>query len=200
MKGSNYNESDDPAILGTAIFGTALCVQIALSVILGLPLWHMDVVSNTFQSTPAPVIEGKWLCCFPEYLVWLKEKYPGLWKQVYKKANSSTMPAHLLAFEMFKMVQGQVDASRKRKELIEQSLIHKTHGLCLVSNHAESCIYTEVIDGLPILISRAADDHLLVSASRTVYLKILVTMKGAGWKMHDKGLVCLVSFKMSPWI
>jgi hypothetical protein len=29
---------------------------------------------------------------------------------------------------------------------------------------------------------------LLVSSSRTVYLKILATMKKAGWKMHDKGL------------
>jgi hypothetical protein len=44
-----------------------------------------------------------------------------------------------------------------------------------------------LIDGAPVLISRATDD-LLVSASRMVYLKIPSTMKDAGWKMHDKDL------------
>jgi hypothetical protein len=153
---------------------------------LGLPLWHMDV-SNAFQSTPAPVVEGKriWLRCFPEYLIWLKEKHPDLWKQVDEKAK--TQPAHLLALEMFKMVEGCVDASRKWQELIEKILMHEDHGLCLISNQADPYFYTGMIDGSPVLISQATD-YFLVSSSRTVYFKILVTMKKAGWKMHDKGL------------
>jgi hypothetical protein len=44
-----------------------------------------------------------------------------------------------------------------------------------------------MIDGSLVLLSRATDD-LLISASKTVYLKILSAMKGAGWKMHDKGI------------
>jgi hypothetical protein len=97
IQGLDYDELYAPAILGTT-----LCVQIALSIMLGLPLWHMDA-SNAFQSTPAPIVEGKriWLRCFPEYLIWLKEKHPDLWKQVDDKAK--TMPAHLFALEMFKM-------------------------------------------------------------------------------------------------
>jgi hypothetical protein len=107
IQGLDYDKSYAPAILGTT-----LRVQLALSVMLRLPLWHMDV-SNAFQSTPAPVIKGKhiWLRCFPEYLFWLKEKHPDLWKQMDEKARN--LPAHLLALEMFKMVQGRVDASRK---------------------------------------------------------------------------------------
>jgi hypothetical protein len=93
----------------------------------------MDV-SNTFQSTPAPIVEGKhiWLRCFPEHLYWLKEKHLDLWKQVNKKAKST--PTYLLALEMFKMVQGCVDASQKWKELIEKIIMDKDHGLCLISN------------------------------------------------------------------
>jgi hypothetical protein len=181
VQGLDYDESYAPAILGTT-----LRIQFALSVLLGLPVWHMDV-SNAFQSTPAPVVEGKriWLRCFPEYIMWLKEKHPDLWIKVEEKARH--MPAQMLALEMFKMVQGRVDASRKWQELIERILMHKDHGLCLVSNRADPCFYTGTIDGSPVLISRATDD-LLVSSSRSVYLKILATMKTAGWKMHDKGL------------
>jgi hypothetical protein len=114
IQGLDYDESYAPTILRTT-----LRIQIALLVMLGLPLWHMDV-PNAFQSMPAPVVEGKhiWLCCFPEYLIWLKEKHLDLWKQVNEKAK--TQPAHLLALEMFKVVQGRVDASRKWKELIEK--------------------------------------------------------------------------------
>jgi hypothetical protein len=133
IQGLDYDESYAPAILGTT-----LRVQIALSVMLGLLLWHMDVY-NAFQSTPAPVVEGGkriGLRCFPEYLMWLKEKHPALWKQVDKKA--ATLPAHLLALEMFKMVQGCVDALRTWQELIENSLLHKSHGLCLAPNRVES--------------------------------------------------------------
>jgi hypothetical protein len=43
-----------------------------------------------------------------------------------------------------------------------------------------------MIDDSPVLISQVTDD-LLVSASKTVYLKILAVMKNAGWQMHDKG-------------
>jgi hypothetical protein len=145
IQGLDYDESYAPAILGTT-----LRVQIALSVMLGLPLWHMDV-SNAFQSTPAPVVKGKriWLKCFPEYLMWLKEKHPALWKQVDKKA--AALPAHLLALEMFKMVQGRVDASRKWQELIEKILLHKSHGLCVSPNRADPCFYTGLIDGTPVL-------------------------------------------------
>jgi hypothetical protein len=106
IQGLDYDESYAPAILGTT-----LCIQISLSILLGLPMWHMDV-SNAFQSMPAPVVEGKriWLRCFPEYIAWLKEKHPDLWKQVDELAKRA--PPHLLALEMFKMVQERVDASR----------------------------------------------------------------------------------------
>jgi hypothetical protein len=181
IQGLDYDESYAPAVLGTTLH-----IQIALSVMLGLPLWHMDI-SNAFQSTPAPVVEGKriWLRYFPEYLIWLKEKHPNLWKQVNEQAK--TQPAHLLALEMFKMVQGRIDTSRKWKELIEKKLMHEYHDLCLVSIRSDPCFYTGMIDGSPVLISQATYD-LLVSLSRTVYFKILAAMKGAGWKMHDKGL------------
>jgi hypothetical protein len=85
------------------------------------------------------------------------------------------------------MVQGRVDESRKWKELIETILLGTKYGLCLSSNRADLCFYTGTIDGSPVLISRATDD-LLVSSSKSVYMKILSTMKGTGWAMHDKGL------------
>jgi hypothetical protein len=181
IQGLDYDESYAPAILGTTLH-----IQIALSVMLGLPMWHMDI-SNAFQSTPAPLVEGKhiWLCCFPEYMDWLREKHPELWKQVDEKAKHT--PPHLLTLEMFKMVQGRVDASRKWQELIEKILMDTKYGLCLLANRADPCFYTGTIDGCPVLISRATDD-LLVSVSRTVYLKILPAMKGVGWTMYDKGL------------
>ena len=71
---------------------------------LGLQAWHVMDVSNALQSTPAPIVEGKriWLSCFRR-LVWLKERHPDSWKQVVNKAESQ--PAHLLALQMFKMVQ-----------------------------------------------------------------------------------------------
>ena len=53
IQGLDYDESYAPVILSTT-----LCMQIALSAILGLPMWHMDV-PNAFQSTPAPIVEGK---------------------------------------------------------------------------------------------------------------------------------------------
>jgi hypothetical protein len=96
-------------------------------------------------------------------------------------------PAHLLAMKMFKMVQGRVYASHKWQALIGKVLMHQDHGLCLQSNCADPCFHTGMIDGPAVLISCATDD-LLVSASCTVYLRILATMRGAGWKMHDKGL------------
>jgi hypothetical protein len=86
------------------------------------------------------------------------------------------------------MVQGRVDASRKWKELIETILLGTKYGHCLSSNRADPCFYTGTIDGSPVLISRATDDLLVVSSSKSVYMKILWTMKGAGWAMHDKGL------------
>jgi hypothetical protein len=133
IQGLDYDESYAPASLATT-----LRIQVTLSVMLGLPMWHMDV-SNAFQSTPAPVVEGKciWLRCFPEYLYWLKEKHPELWKKVDEKAK--TTPAHLLALKMFKMVQYRVDASRKLKELIENVLMHSDHGLGLTPNRADPC-------------------------------------------------------------
>jgi hypothetical protein len=83
MQGLDYDQSYAPAILGTTIR-----IQIALSVILGLLMWYMDT-SNAFQRTPAPIVEGKriWLRCFPEYLDWLQEKLPDLWKQVDELAK-----------------------------------------------------------------------------------------------------------------
>ena len=85
------------------------------------------------------------------------------------------------------MVQGCADASRKSQELIEKILMHPAHGLCLKSNRADPCFYSGTIDVFSALLSRETDD-LLVSASKAVYVKILVTMKGADWKIHDNGL------------
>jgi hypothetical protein len=146
IQGLDYNELYAPAILATT-----LQIQITLSVMLGLPMWYMNV-SNTFQSTPAPVVEGKhiWLHCFPEYIYWLKEKHPELWKQVDEKAKNP--PVHLLTLEMFKMVQGWVYASRKWKELIENVLMRTYHGLGLAPNQADPCFSTGTLDGSPILI------------------------------------------------
>jgi hypothetical protein len=117
IQGLDYDESYAPAILGTT-----LRIQIALSISLCLPMWHLDI-SNAFRSTAAPIHEGKhiWLRCFPEYLAWLQEKHPDLWIQVDAKVK--LMPPRLLALEMFKMVQGRVDASHKWKELIEKILM-----------------------------------------------------------------------------
>ena len=53
IRGLDHDESHAPAILSTTLH-----VQIALSVMLGLPVWHADV-SNAFQSTPAAIVEGK---------------------------------------------------------------------------------------------------------------------------------------------
>jgi hypothetical protein len=89
---------------------------------------------------------------------------------------------------MFKIVQGHVDASRKWKEWIETILLEAKHGLCLSTNQADPCFYTGTIDGSPVLISRATDDLLVSSSSKSVYLKIFSTMKGAGWTMHDKDI------------
>jgi hypothetical protein len=102
-------------------------------------------------------------------------------------AKAKKQPAHLLAIEMFKMVQGHIDASCKWQELIEKVLMHQDHGLCLQSNRADPCFYTGMIDSSPVVISRATND-LLVSTYCTVYLRILATMKGVGWKMNDKGI------------
>jgi hypothetical protein len=66
--------------------------------------------------------------------------------------------------------------------------MHENHGLCLVSNRADPCFYTGMIDGSPVVLISQATDDLLISSSRTVYFKILATMKEAGWKMHRKGL------------
>jgi hypothetical protein len=64
-------------------------------------------------------------------------------------------------------------------------------------NRADPCFYTGMIDGTPVLISRATDD-LLVLASKTVYLKILTTMKTAGWKMHDKSCIVFLRYSYMP--
>ena len=75
IQGLEYDETYVPTILSTA-----LRMQIVLLVMLGLPMKHMDM-SNVFQSTPAPIVEGKyiWLRCFPEYIMWLKERHSDLW-------------------------------------------------------------------------------------------------------------------------
>jgi hypothetical protein len=135
---------------------------------LGLPMWHMDV-SNAFQSAPAPLVEGKriWLRCFPECLMWLKERHPDSWKQV--NALVQQQPARMLALEMFKMVQGRVDASCRWQELIEKILMHSDHGLCLKS----------LAPLLVPLFFSVAPPMISSSVSETICLKILATMKTA---------------------
>ena len=85
IQGLDYDEPYAPAILSTT-----LRVQIALSVMFGLPMWHMDV-SNAFQSTPAPIVEGKRIHSIPlpagtEYEAALVTEtpfdLPAIWLQV----------------------------------------------------------------------------------------------------------------------
>jgi hypothetical protein len=62
-----------------------------------------------------------------------------------------------LAVEMYKFVQGRVDASRKWGEHVEEMTFKE---LGLLPNRADPAVYSGMFQGHPVIIGRATDNFL----------------------------------------
>jgi hypothetical protein len=58
---------------------------------------------------------------------------------------------------MFMFVQGCVDASLMWAIEVED---FKANGLKLVANRADPCVYSDIVNGRPVILGRATDDFL----------------------------------------
>jgi hypothetical protein len=102
-----------------------------------------------------------------------RKQHPEPWKQVDEKAK--TQPAHLLALRCSRCSARSHASVKKWQELNEKILMHEdNHELCLVSIKKGSRPH-RMTDTVLTVEQRM----ISVSSSRTVYLKILATMKKA---------------------
>jgi hypothetical protein len=90
-----------------------------------------------------------------------------------------------LAVEMYKFVQGRVDASRKWGEHVE-GVIFKDLGL--IPNRADPAVYSGIFQGKPVILGRATDDFLCACESEATY-KAIVTVFESRWTVHALGVV-----------
>ena len=123
-------------------------------------LGHVDVSNAFHQSTPDKH-PTTYMRCFPENFLWLELWYPHVYAAL-KRQHEGKRPSEF-AMLMRKYVQGRVDASLKWKEAVDEVLLGI---LKLTLNPADSCIYSGVVSGDPVVLGRATDHFLLATTSR----------------------------------
>jgi hypothetical protein len=137
IQGKDYDGSYTHTILSQY-----LKIIIAIACCLSWMLFHFDI-HNGFQSTPDQGnINGNlsWLRISDIWLNYIRENKLEWWPQVEQLLKTHSVDE--LAVEMFKFVQGQVDASRKWGEHVEEMNFNK---LGLLPNHADPGVYSGIV-------------------------------------------------------
>jgi hypothetical protein len=180
VKGKDYEESYAHTILSHS-----LKIIIAVACCLAWLLFHFDI-HNAFQSTPdAGDIHGNrsWLQINHLWLDYIRECKPEMWTKVSDLLQTHSVDE--LAVEMFKFVQGRVDASRKWGEHIE-AVIFTDFGL--LPNRADPAVYSGIFQGNAVILGQATDDFLCACEHETTYLAIVAVFEQR-WTVHALGLV-----------
>ncbi len=90
-----------------------------------------------------------------------------------------------LADEIYKFVQGQVDASRKWGEHVEEVIFKE---LGLLPNRADPAVYSGIFQGHSVILGRATDDFLCACQNEVTY-KAIVAVLETHWTVHSLSLV-----------
>jgi hypothetical protein len=117
------------------------------------------------------------------WLEYIRECKPEWWPKVSTLLDKHSVDK--LAVEMYKFVQGRVDASRKWGEHVEQVIFNE---LGLLPNRADPAVYSGIFQGQPIILGRATDDFLCACANEATY-KAIVAVFETHWTVHSLGLV-----------
>jgi hypothetical protein len=180
IQGKDYEESYAHTILSQS-----LKIIIAVGCCLGWSFYHFDI-HNAFQSTPDDGdIHGNrsWLQISPLWLEYIRERKPEWWPKIETLLTKHTV--HELAVEMFKFVQGRVDASRKWGEHVEEVIFKE---LGLIPNRADPAVYSGIFQGHPLILGRATDDFLCACQHEATYLAVVAVFE-THWKVHALGIV-----------
>jgi hypothetical protein len=180
IQGKDYEESYAHTILSQS-----LKIMVAVGCCLGWSFYHFDI-HNAFQSTPDDGdIHGNrsWLQISNLWLEYIRERKPAWWPKV--EALLTKHSVHELAVEMFKFVQGRVDASRKWGEHVEEVIFKE---LDLLPNRADPALYSGIYQGHPLILGRATDDFLCACEHEATYIAVVAVFE-SHWKVHTLGLV-----------
>jgi hypothetical protein len=180
IQGKDYDESYAHTILSQS-----LKIIIAVGCCLRWSIFHFDI-HNAFQSTPDDGdIHGNrsWLQISSIWLEYIRESKPEWWPQIELLLQKHSV--NELAVEMYKFVQGRVDASRKWGEHVEEVIFKE---LGLLPNRADPAVYSGIFQGDQVILGRATDDFLCACASEATYKAILIVFE-KHWKVHALGIV-----------
>jgi hypothetical protein len=132
--------------------------------------YHFNI-HNAFQSTPdTGDINGNcsWLQINNMWLDYICKCKPEWWPRVQNLLNKHSVED--LAVEMYKFVQGRVNASCKWGEHVEEVIFND---LGLLQNCADPAVYSGIFQGHPIILGRAMDDFLCACEHEATYKAIV---------------------------
>jgi hypothetical protein len=180
IQGKDYDESYAHTILSQS-----LKIIVAVGCCLAWLIFHFDI-HNAFQSTPDDGdIHGNrsWLRINTLWLEYIRECKPDWWPNVQSLLQRHSVDE--LAVEMYKFVQGRVDASRKWGEHVEEVIFKE---LGLLPNRADPAVYSGIFQGHPIILGRATDDFLCACEHESTY-KAIIAVFETHWTVHALGIV-----------
>jgi hypothetical protein len=117
------------------------------------------------------------------WLEYIQECKPDWWPQV--KNLLAKHSVNDLAVEMYKFVQGRVDASIKWGEHVEEVIFNE---LGLLLNRADPAVYAGIFQGHPIILGCATYDFLCACKNEATY-KASVAVFETHWTVHSLALV-----------
>jgi hypothetical protein len=106
-----------------------------------------------------------------------------MWKKVSDLLRTHSVDD--LAVEMYKFVQGRVDASRKWGEHIEAVIFTD---LGLLPNRADPAVYSGIFQGHAIILGRTTDNFLCACEHESTYQAIVAVFEKR-WTVHALGIV-----------